>query len=303
MTFADQPLQLAVFAAGSAAVDDWQVRPPAVLIADIAMQPPDGYALARELRAHPAGDKAAVILLAGQTDVVDEAAAAETRASAVLRKPLDSHQLIDAVRQALRSGPPPAVVPVGQPAAVASTATAVAAAVAEPEAGVATAPPPLDVEPDVQGVVADVARVMGRESVPDGDATAGPWGESQSAGAAADGLADTFHALLEVEQGIRPALPPVSLADDDVDRIALRVAGVVGTDAALAARIESAILTGIEPAAATAAERAVERLAPELVAAIAGRVVREIAPALVERIAHVVVREEIARLRGAARVA
>lgn len=262
MTFADQPLQLAVFTAGSAAVDDWQARPPALLIADVAMQAPDGYALAHELRAHPAGDKASVILLAGQADVVDEPAVAAARVSAVLRKPLDSNQLVDAVRQALRSGPPPAVESVFQP--VASGAAAVAVAMIESEPAAAASP---------------------------------------SDGAEPGGLADTFHALLDVEQGLRPSLAPPSFGDDEVNRIALRVAGIVATDAALAARIELAIVGRAEPAVASAAEREAARLAPELVAAIADRVVREIAATLVDRIAHAAVREEIARLRGAARVA
>ena len=125
MTFADQPMQLAVFAAGQDAVDDWQTRPPAVLIADIALQASDGYALARELRGHAAGQKSTVLLLAGQSDAVDDAAVAEAQVSAVLRKPLDSHQLIDAVRQALRTGPPPPVAvaqPVPAPPAIVATA-------------------------------------------------------------------------------------------------------------------------------------------------------------------------------------
>ena len=298
MTFADQPLQLAVFTAGSAAVDDWQARPPALLIADVAMHAPDGYALAQELRAHPAGHRAAVILLAGQSDVVDEPAVAAARVSAVLRKPLDSNQLVDAVRQALRSGPPPAVT------AAAQAASGVAAVPTIDSAPAPLAAPSRGADPGVVAAAPDVAVLVGQASALDADATAGAWlaAESEAVTATA-GLADTFHALLDVEQGLRPALAPAPLGDDEVDRIAMRVAGIVATDAALAARVESAIVGRVEPAAANAAEREAARLAPELVAAIADRVVRDLAPALVERIAHAVVREEIARLRGAARVA
>jgi len=296
MTFADQPLQLAVFTAGSAAVDDWQVRPPALLIADVAMQAPDGYALARELRAHPAGHKASVILLAWQTDVVDEPAVAAARVSAVLRKPLDSNQLVDAVRQALRSGPPAAVVPAAAPVAsgvamIESESASAARASGGAQAGRAVAD-------------ADVAVLVGQASALEAGATAGASLAAETdTVTTATGLADTFHALLDVEQGLRPSLTPEPLADDEVDRIAMRVAGLVATDAGLVARIESAIVGRVEPAAANVAEREAARLALELVTVIADRVVREIAPALVDQIAHAVVRDEIARLRGAARVA
>ncbi len=259
MTFADQPLQLAVFAAGRDAIADWQSRPPAMLIADVAMAAPDGYALARELRGHAAGATAAVLLLAGQTDVIDEPAVVGARVSAVLRKPLDSHQLIDAVRQALRAGPPPAAGPDRGP--VARPADQAPAAVPTPPAG--------------------------------GDLRA----------TADDGLAEVFHALLDVEQGIRPALvlPPVS--DDDIDRIASRVAAMVATDTTLGTRLEATIVDRAGPAAAAASERAAERLVPDTLSGVVERVVRELAPALVEQIAHGVVREEIARLRGTARSA
>jgi DNA-binding response OmpR family regulator len=297
MTFADQPLQLAVFAAGQDAVDDWQTRPPSVLIADIALQATDGYALARELRAHAAGQKSTVLLLAGQSDVVDDAAAAEAQVSAVLRKPLDSHQLIDAVRLALRTGPP-APVAVAQPLPAAA-GTAVAVAELEPDAAAAGAA----TMRDAQAAADDVALLLGRASALEGDTNAGTWADAPPV-AADDGLADTFHALLEVEQGIHPpAAPSSALSADDVDRIALRVAEVVATDANLAARLEAAIVERIAPAVTAATERAVERLAPEVVAAVVDRVVRDLASPVVESAAHTAVRDEIARMRGAARSA
>jgi CheY-like chemotaxis protein len=269
MTFADQPLQLAVFAAGQPAIDDWQTRTPALLIADVSMPAPDGYALARELRAHAAGQRAAVLLLAGQADQVDAAAVADTQVSAVLRKPLDSHQLIDAVREALRNGPPPAVprpAPVVQP--VVATAGAVAVAEPEPTAAAGTT-----VSHAARVAADDVALLLGRESVLDGDTTAGAW---VAAPPTDDVLADTFHALLEVEQGDRGAIeaPAAALSDADVDRIALRVAALAATDAALSARLEAAIVE---------------------------RVVRDVAPTIVEAAAQAAVRDEIARMRAATR--
>jgi len=301
MTFADQPLQLAVFADGTAASDDWQARPPAALIADIAMQAPDGYALAAMLREQPAGEKACVILLAGQADVVDEAAVAAVRASAVLRKPLDSHQLIDALRQALRAGPPAAVEAAIVGAAVeAQVQVAVAAggggvAVADaipPDAGAATGDAPI--------AAAGVALLIGRESPLAGEHGIGAWVQG-AGGRPDDGLAETFEAMLEGEAA-PAAAPSRALSDADVDRVAMRVAAVVATGEALRGRLDAALTAQVSAAVGPAAEVTVAQLAREVVAAAADRVVREVAPALVTAIAHAAVREEIARLR-AARVA
>jgi hypothetical protein len=177
-----------------------------------------------------------------------------------------------------------------------------AVAVAEPEATPASAAPVAPAARDTQMVADDVALLLGRESALDGDTTAGAWVEDGTAATAGDeGLADTFQALLEVEQGIRAPLAPAALGDDDVDRIALRVAAVVATDVTLASRLEAAIVERVAAGVSAAAERAVERLAPELVAAVVDRVVRQLAPPLVESMAHGAVREEIARMRGVAR--
>lgn len=314
MTFADQPLQVAVFGDGAAAADDWQTRPPAVLITDIALQATDGYTLARTLRAAPSGEKACVILLASQADGVDEAAVAAVRASAVLRKPLDSHQLIDAVRQALRTGPPAAVA---APAAVETPAVGAAAAVIDATAevempalvavavaggggGVAVA----EAEPAAAPAAAaharvadDVALLLGRESSLDGEPGIGAWVQG-AGGRPDDGLADTFHALVEVGPPAA-AIPSGGLSDADVDRIALRVAAVVATDDAVRARLDRVVAADAPAAVATAADAVVTSLARDLVVAAAERAVREIAPGLVAEIAHAAVREEIARLRAA----
>jgi len=293
MTFADQPLQLAVFADGAAALDDCQARPPAVLVADIAMQAPDGYALAARLREQPAGQKACVILLAGQADVVDDAAVAAVRASSVLRKPLDSHQLIDAVRLALRAGPPAGVPePVPQPVSVAVGAgAAVAVAEREPDPAPRLAGPDVPAATvDARAATADVALLLGRASALDGDQAIGAWAQDAAGGRPDDGLADTFHAMLEVERAPRPVATATAAAgaldDAEVDRIALRE------------RVAAALADRAAADASAAARQAAERLAPELVAAAAAEAVRAIAPSLVSEIAHAAVREEIARLRA-----
>ena len=100
---------------------------------------------------------------------------------------------------------------------------------------------------------------------------------------------------------VPPLTPASALSDDDVDRIALRVAAVVATDATLAARLEASIVDRVAPAVTAAAERAVERLAADAVAAVVDRVVRDLAAPIVEASAHAAVRDEIARMRGATR--
>lgn len=285
MTFADQPMQLAVFDHAEAAMAEWDTRMPAVLIADIDLQAAaDGYGLARALRAHGDGARAAVVLLAGQTDGVDEAAAAAARVSCVIRKPLDSHQLIDAVREALREGPPAAMA-ASEAQAVATSETS-----SSPEPA-ALVEAPLD--------LADRTTSPAPESAAAVETAA----DTPSTTPADDALVATFHELLEVEQGLRPALVQPALGDDDVDRIAQRVAMLVAGDAGLSERLEASILDRTAPAMTAAAERSADRVAPEAVTAAVERVVRELAPSLVERVAQAVVRDEIARLRGTARVA
>ena len=276
MTFADQPLQLVACTSAASAAGELRTRPPALLLADITLQGTNGYGLAQLLRAHPDGTKAVAILLAGQTEAIDEAAAAAAQVSAVLRKPLDSHQLVDAVRQALRSGPPP------RPAA--------AAPVPMPDAAPPAEPP---VVPDVAAVTEMVEMAEAAEAAI----------EPPPSNPAGEGLADTFHALLEVEQGLRPALAAAPLDAADVERVATRVAALVAADPSLAARLESAIVDRTAPSATAAAERAAGDATPALVADVVERVVRELAPAVVEQVARTVVRDEIARLRGSARVA
>ncbi len=291
MTFADQPLQLVACTSAASAAGELRTRPPALLLADITLQGTNGYGLAQLLRAHPDGPKAVAILLAGQTEPIDEAAAAAAQVSAVLRKPLDSHQLVDAVRQALRSGPPP------RPAAAAPVPKPDAAALAESSPVVETVPVISSEEP---ATVPDVAAATRDAETAEMAETAVEPPPSSPAG---EGLADTFHALLEVEQGLRPALAAAPLDAADVERVATRVAALVAADRSLAARLESAIVDRTAPSAAAAAERAAGDATPALVADVVERVVRELAPAVVEQVARTVVRDEIARLRGSARVA
>ena len=146
--------------------------------------PPDGLAVARHVHAHAGDRHVAVLLMAGQHDAVDDAEMAAAGVRGVLRKPLDSLQLIEAVRGAMRGSrgqapwaPPVLPEPVETPAAgVPETpdAAAVAAAFSEETPVITmddpTMPHPLRDE-DLERVAARVAAIWSgdedREQLPE----------------------------------------------------------------------------------------------------------------------------------------
>ena len=82
-----------------------------MVLADVTMGGTGGLAIARHVQA-PAGSRAAaVLLMAGQPDVVDHAANAAADVRGVVHTPLDSLQLIESVREVLRTGRPPRRAP------------------------------------------------------------------------------------------------------------------------------------------------------------------------------------------------
>ena len=263
MTFADQQVDLVTAATGQDGLAAWGDVPAAVVLADLAMDaPPDGLAIARHVQTHASGRPAAVLLLAGQHDVVDEAAIAAAGVRGVVRKPLDSLQLIEAVRGALR-------------AASAPWAPAQAAVVAAVE----TAP---DAEP---------APVAGRAAAAEEPADVPPVPEAP----VAESFAEEVPAMVAAEHDA-----PHPLRDEDLERVAARVAAIWSGDEARERRVSALV--------AERAEQAAERAAPAATSEVAERLVRELAPALVAEVARLVVadvserlvREEIARMRATA---
>ncbi|HUU34370.1 MAG TPA: response regulator [Vicinamibacterales bacterium] len=119
MTFADQSVELATAVTGPAGIEAWDAAPAAVVLADVTMAPLDGLAIARHVQATAGTRSTAVLLMAGHSDVIDQTAAAEADVRGVIRKPLDSMQLIEAVREVLRAARPPrpAAVPAVVPPA------------------------------------------------------------------------------------------------------------------------------------------------------------------------------------------
>ncbi len=249
MTFADQAVDLVLSASGQEGVEAWDAAPAAVVLADASMAPPDGLAVARHVQATAGARPAAVLLMAGQSDPVDAAAMADADVRGVIRKPLDSLQLIDAIRDVLRTARAPR--------------------------------PPQSLTPQVAASL--------------GDAT--------PAADAPDPAPDTA-----MRDASRDEAPMV-LCDDDLERVAARVAAIWSGDARHAAAVQALVSARVDDLAevsAASAAAAVERLAPAAASEAADRLVRELAPALVQQVARLVVtdvserlvREEIARLRS-----
>jgi len=254
MTFADQQVDLVSAVTSQEGLAAWHDTPATVVLADLAMdQPPDGIAVARQVHAlaDAAGRTVTVLLMAGQHDVVDDAEMAAAGVRGVLRKPLDSLQLIEAVRGAVRSsrGQAPWAPPV-LPAPA-------------PPAGVVDVPEPA---PASVGALPEEAPAMS--------------------------MAD-------------PTLTH-PLGDEDLERVAARVAAIWSGDEDRERRLASLLADRAEQAAAASAAAAAERVAPAATSEAAERLVRELAPALVAEVARLVVadvserlvREEIARMRS-----
>lgn len=255
MTFADQPVDLVTAVTSEEGLAAWDATPATVVLADLAMDaPPDGLAVARHVHAHAGERHVAVLLMAGQNDAVDDAEMAAAGVRGVLRKPLDSLQLIEAVRGAVRvsRGQAPWAPPVLLPESVA------------PPAGVVDMPEP--------------------------------------APAPADALPEEAPAMTMAD----PTMPHL-LRDDDLERVAARVAAIWSGDEDRERRLASLVADRAEQAAAVSAAAAAERVAPAATSEAAERLVRELAPALVAEVARLVVadvserlvREEIARMRSA----
>ncbi len=262
MTFADQQVELVTAATGQEGLAAWDDRPAAVVLSDLMMDaPPDGLAVARHIQAHGGDRPAAVLLMAGQHDVVDDAGIAAAGVRGVIRKPLDSLQLIDAVRSALRAG----------------------RAAQAPWAPTEIAAPATDAAVDVAAVPT--------ATHPPADA------EAQ----AVESPAQESPAMHAVETDA-----PRALRDEDLERVAARVAAIWSGDQDRERRMAALLTERAEQAAAASAVAAAERVAPAATSEAAERLVRELAPALVAEVARLVVadvserlvREEIARMRA-----
>lgn len=242
MTFADQQVELVTATSGQAGIEFWDAAPAAIVLADVAMAAPDGLAVARHIQATAGNRPAAVLLMAGQSDTIVPGDVADADVRGVIHKPLDSLQLIEAVRDVLRAPRPPR--PASPPVVLAAV-------------------------PEVEPVVMERPETTPAvTAAPEAEPTPQPASEA--------------------------AAPAATLTDDDLERVAARVAALWSGDARHEARVDALVAARTQDLAAAASAAAAERL------------VRELAPALVQQVARLVVtdvserlvREEIARMRA-----
>ncbi len=245
MTFADQQVDLVSAVTSQEGLAAWHDTPATVVLADLATdQPPDGIAVARQVHAlaDAAGRYVTVLLMAGQQDVVDDGEMAAAGVRGVLRKPLDSLQLIEAVRGAVRAsrGQAPWAPPV--------------LSAPEPPAGVIDTPEPA---PASVGVLPEEAPAM---SVAD---------------------PTLMHPLDDADlERVAARVAAIWSGDEDRERrLASLLADRAGEAAAASA---AAAAERVAPAATSeAAERLVRELAPALVAEVARLVVADVSERLV----------------------
>lgn len=262
-TFADQDVELVLASNGQQGLEMWAASPAAVVVVDLAMEPPDGLTIARQVAASPVPP--AVIAFAGQNDAVDEDAVADAGVRALLRKPLDSKQLMEAVR-----------------AALAAPAAAPRASSERP------APAELSIAPwspaPVEAIAVDDAFMP--PPVPPAEALE-RWGaQAPPAAPTAAGAALTDDDLERVAARV------MALWSSSFGGGAPVAEKMTARAEQLAADSASAVVEKVAPqAAAAAAERLVRELAPKLVEQVARLVVTDVSERLV--------REEIARMRSA----
>lgn len=231
LTFMDEDFRVVSVGTGTEAIERLGDVAPDLVIADVHMPGADGYEVAARVRDERPGTP--VLLLAGTFEVFDQERADTVGASAHLKKPFDSQELLRRVRELLESAP--AVAPVAEVAPAASPYSAETSEVATlttEEAGWSVAEAPAaeeviswSVEPEAEPVASEIAApqieataeelqdlaVEPAEPAPDLPTTPEP--APAPAVAAATSSSGGFNG---------------SLSDEDVERIARRIAELIG---------------------------------------------------------------------------
>jgi len=119
LTFMDEDFRVVSVGSGTEAIERLDEVAPDVVIADVHMPGADGYEVAEHVRSARPGTP--VLLLAGTFEVFDAARAETVGASAHLKKPFDSQELLRRVRELAESAPSQAPVPAASKAFSAET--------------------------------------------------------------------------------------------------------------------------------------------------------------------------------------
>lgn len=203
LTFMDEDFEVQSVRSAAEALASLEAERPDVVIADIHVPGAGGYALCREARELHGG--LPVLLLVGTFETIDEAEMAACGAAAHLKKPFDSQELLRTVEELTATG---AAARAPEPAAESAPRPVGFEGTAHVEAGPVTAYP----EPER-------ARPAGFEGTAHEVETAVPEPESASAPSASE------VASVAAEGAGNGGGP---LSDEDVERIARRVAELLG---------------------------------------------------------------------------
>ena len=241
LTFMDEDYEVVATSDGDSALERFAEIGPDLVIADVHMPGPDGYEVCRQIKAgHPA---IPVLLLVGTFEQFDEEKAVEVAADGHLKKPFDSQDLLSQVESLISRSGSAAAEPAAGTAVESPTAVPLPdvpwAAVAEP------APPPVDAAEDQFPSYEPEPLSTDLEPPPldalDAPAEADPFEPAVSATSPTDLEAPSLDtpALEEAVAAGKsaPESAPAAaaatngsgpLSDDDVERIAKRVAEMVG---------------------------------------------------------------------------
>ena len=74
---------------------------PALVLLDVLMPGRDGWAVCREMREHPHGAHARIVMLTGLANQQAQQTMVTTGADELIAKPIDLHDLVDCVRRNL----------------------------------------------------------------------------------------------------------------------------------------------------------------------------------------------------------
>jgi CheY-like chemotaxis protein len=146
ITFAGPDFRVVTADSPDAALQKLKADKPALVIADVSLEPKNGYELCRAIK--QASPSTPVLILSSKQNPFDAAKGSSAQADDHMDKPFDTQQMIDKVKKLLQSaGARPAVQPVAEvPKATAPTAPSmqspIAASPARPVAPVTTAVAP-----------------------------------------------------------------------------------------------------------------------------------------------------------------
>ena len=202
LTFMEEDYALVPLGSGEEALEQLEGVNPDLVIADVNMPGVSGYEVCR--RAKELRPERPVLLLVGTFEPFDATELEGSGAETHLKKPFDSQELLQTVRDLLAGGEAAAAVPIPDEAAGEEEAAAAEAAAAEgPQAAVG--------EPEFEAAV-PIDPIPAAEAAVTSESATGPEEAAEPVAAAADNGGG-------------------ELSDEAVDRIARRVAELLGPDA------------------------------------------------------------------------